>query len=144
MKKVRYIAALLICLATAAFAQTPGYIDSAFHYKYPQVTRDKEECSLVGCTYVFRYQGGKKVAYFDENGNWLRTESYMDGQYIPDTVKASISNSRYNGWEIGDARLIETPSTKVYVIGLDDKTDITGLGGYHYLYCTSSGNCWDK
>src|ERR1700757_2499566 len=100
MKKMKYIAALLVCLTTTAFAQTTGDINSAFHYKYPQISKDKQVCSMDGCTYTFKYQGSKRKAYFDENGNWVRTESYMDGQYIPDTVKASISNSRYNGWEI--------------------------------------------
>jgi len=144
MKKMSFIAVLLVCLTANIFAQAPDYIESSFHYKYPQISKERFEHLKVGYAITFKDYGERRKAYFDESGNWLRTETYMDGQYVPAAIKASISNSKYNGWDIEDARLIETPTSKIYTVGLDDKYDITGVGGYHYLYCTSSGNCNDK
>ena len=159
MKKIRYIAILLVCLTTSTFAQTPNFLESAFHYKYPktsdyikafhdkypQISKEKLQCSDNVCAFTFKYHGEKKKAYFDKYSNWMRTETYMvDGEYIPDSIKVTINNSRYNGWSFKDTRLIETPDNTIYAVGLDYKNDKTGLSGHHYLYCTSSGTCSDK
>jgi len=142
MKKIGFLAVLLACLATTAIAQFPNSIQAYFRYQHPGVKMEMIKHSDDGYVASFSKEGENGTAYFNEKGKWLRTEIDMNNSNVPESVKLGLENGKYNGCDIEEAKLIETPISKVYTVGVYG--DNSGTNQYHYVYCTSSGNCWDK
>ena len=144
MKKIIISAVFLACLATTAIAQIPDNIQSYFQYKYPGVRIqmiERIDNGYVGYVASFSKEGENGAAYFDEYGRWLRTEVNFSGKSVPDAIKVSLENGKYNGYTVEKAKLIETPASQVFTVSVNADT-ITNQD--QYVYCTSTGNCWDK
>jgi len=142
MKKIIISAVLLTCLATTAMAQIPGNIQSYFQHEYPGVRIEmiqRIDNGYVGYVASFSKEGENGAAYFDEYGRWLRTEVNFNGANVPDAIKVRLENGKYNGYIIEKAKLIATPASQVYTVSVNMSTNQD-----QYVYCTPSGNCWDK
>ncbi len=144
MKKISFLAVLLACLATTAIAQIPDNVQTYFKYQKPGVRMEMVKHSDNGYVASFSKEGENGTAYFDGDGIWLKTEVYIKGKNVPDAIKDGIENGKYSGCTIEEAKLTETPTSKVYTVSVYGDDNVTGINQYHDLYCTSSGNCWDK
>ncbi|MBK5202907.1 MAG: PepSY-like domain-containing protein, partial [Prolixibacteraceae bacterium] len=65
----------------------------------------------------FKLSGKETSASFDLSGKWLETETEIEENEIPATVKTSIEKE-YKGAKMGEASWIETPDFKGYEIAL--------------------------
>ncbi len=61
----------------------------------------------------FTYMGKDMNAWFDANGNWLRTETDCEKSDLPTAVLQSVA-SNYPGYEIDDVQKVETAAGLTY------------------------------
>jgi|GEM_PF-6149349 len=118
-----------ICLASQiSFAQqnlmeseVPPQSSKAFHEKYPDaviLSWNKSDSD-----YHANYKLDDEVfdAYFSADGQWLRTESTIYSEDLPEAVITYKKSSKYKSWDIGNVKLIDTPTKgKTYKVEMYD------------------------
>jgi Putative beta-lactamase-inhibitor-like, PepSY-like len=118
------IASMILCI-TNTFAQSsttvPTTVSAAFTAKYPKA--DLKKWNALNGNYVAEAKNGhqKFFATFDQNGNWLNTASKISWSWnLPADVRASLRNSKYSAWRIDGIKKVDSPSTGVYQVCVDD------------------------
>ena len=128
MKKIFSLLIGLCLVSQISFAQqnlmeseVPPQSSKAFHEKYPEavilswIKSDSD--------YHANYKLDDEVfdAYFSADGQWLRTESTIYSEDLPDAIINYKKSSKYKSWDIGAVKLIETPTKgKTYKIEMYD------------------------
>lgn len=123
---------LLIALSFNACKQekVPVKVKSAFSQKYPEaknVDWDMEEDGEWEAG--FNMNGDKMSASFDQNGQWLETETEMDRDKLPEAVDSTLS-SHFKGYNVEEVEYLESPEGKGFEIQLKgDGNDLEVLIG---------------
>lgn len=110
MKKIFFVAMVLLCAFASCFAQgkTPIAVATAFSQKFPNATNvkwDKENAHEYEAS--FEWKGVNYSANFSDAGEWLETESPTSFNQLPDKVQASF-NTLHKGAMIKAVAKIET------------------------------------
>lgn len=72
-------------------------------------------------------------AWYDETGEWVRTETDRFLSSLPEEIKAIISSSEYASAMIDDVKYVQTPSEEYY------QFELTVAGASIYLDVYSDG-----
>lgn len=96
MKKIIFVAMVLICSYATNFAQskTPAAATAAFDKKFPGATNvkwDKENANNYEAG--FEWKGVKYSANFSDTGEWLETESPLTFKQLPEKVQTTFNAS---------------------------------------------------
>ena len=110
MKKIIFVAMVLVCAYATSFAQskTPTAVTTAFNQKFPNATKvkwDKENAHEYEAS--FEWKGEKLSANFSDNGEWLETESPISFNLLPEKVQSAF-NSAHKGALVKAVAKIET------------------------------------
>lgn len=108
----------------------PEKVKSAFNQKYPgakEVDWDMEKENEWEAE--FEMNEKEMSATFDENGQWLETETEMEENDLPATVKETLK-TQFKAYEVEEAEYLESPEYTGYEIELEGKKgDIEVLVG---------------
>lgn len=110
MKKIIFVAVVLMCAYATGFAQskTPSAVTTAFNKKFETATNVKwGKEGAKEWEAEFTFEGSSISANFTDEGIWLETEREIKVADLPKAVTASIS-SKYSGWTITEADKTET------------------------------------
>ena len=110
MKKIFFVAMVLLCAFASCFAQgkTPIAVKTAFSQKFPNATNvkwDKENAHEYEAS--FEWKGVNYSANFSDVGEWLETESPTSFNQLPNKVQATF-NASHKGATVKAASKIET------------------------------------
>lgn len=98
-------------------------IKTAFQKKYPSTS--EESWTIIDKTILISFKTGTEYydAFFDEKGAWLRTETSILYDQLPQPVRDSLKSGEFSTWEKGSVLKVEYPGTaetyKVYVYSKD-------------------------
>lgn len=115
MKKVLGLAAIMLALSTASFAQknvnAPASVKSSFAKDFPGMTTKWEK---EGSNYEanFKQDGKTKSALYDAKGNKQESELDIKVSELPQTVKDYIAKN-YKGEKIKEAAIITKANGEV-------------------------------
>jgi hypothetical protein len=109
MKRITFIS-ILLALASGLAAQRkelpPDIRDSLF-FRYPDATeitsKDRKDVYRI----KFNNEGVKTTSFFDSNGKWIKSESILVKEHIPEKVKKTIIKKYPKGF-FRSATLTET------------------------------------
>jgi len=132
MKKILVIFSLFICFTgyTSAEAQVidvPKKAKEHFFKKYPDAKNADWNNNVVNYAVKFLLNGTTSRAYYNLDGTWDYTETYLEESQLPETVKDSFSKSRYSGWNKENFASVENNKGKtsyriVIKKGIEKKT----------------------
>jgi hypothetical protein len=110
MKKIIFVALVLICAYATGFAQgkIPTAVSTAFNQKFSEATNikwDKENAHEYEAD--FQWKNEKYSANFTETGEWLETESTITFSQLPEKVQDAF-NSTHKGATVKAIAKIET------------------------------------
>ncbi|OJW81790.1 MAG: hypothetical protein BGO69_14890 [Bacteroidetes bacterium 46-16] len=110
MKKIVLVAITLLFANAMTFAQgkVPNAVNSAFNQKFKNATKvkwDKENPHEYEAE--FQWYGLNYSANFDDNGNWLETESQFSFNQLPEKIQSAFNNA-HKGAVIKAIAKIET------------------------------------
>lgn len=110
MKKIIFVALAFICDNTTSFAQskTSNAVMTMFNQKFPNASNvkwDKENAHEYEASFVWK--GEKHSANFNDNGEWLETESPITFNQLPEKVRTAF-NASHKGTIIKGVAKIET------------------------------------
>src|SRR5690606_9033620 len=112
----------------------PDAVVSHFRTSYPAAQKTDWDKESNGYEVEFRLNGIKWEAYYDLNGNWLKTERDVKRREVPNAVWTSLAKSPYAGWKVDDIEEHQTPDYKtVYEI------EVKGKGRKAYVYILPDG-----
>ena len=94
MKKIIFVAGVLVCTYATGFTQskTPIAVRTAFNQKFPnagKVKWDKENTHEYEA--AFLWKGVKYSANFSDTGEWLETESPFSFKQLPQKVQTAFT-----------------------------------------------------
>lgn len=132
MKKILLIISLFICFtgymsAEAQVIDVPNKSKEHFFKKYPDAKNADWNNNVVNYSVKFLLNGATSRAYYNLDGTWDYTETYLEESQLPETVKDSFSKSRYAEWKKENFAFVENNKGKTaYRIeikkGIDKKT----------------------
>lgn len=98
----------------------------AFNQKYPEAGRTSWERKAGYLKAEFRIGSYEAEAWFDQQGNWLMTETDLPYKALPQAVAASFETGPYAQWRVDDVDRMERPDAgTVYIIEVEKgETDI--------------------
>lgn len=110
MKKIIFVATVIICAIATSFAQskTPTAVTTAFNQKFSNATKvkwDKENAHEYEAG--FEWKGAKYSANFSDTGEWLETESPITFNQLPEKVQ-TVFNGSHKGATVKAVAKIET------------------------------------
>lgn len=110
MKKIIFVALAFICAYMTSFAQskTSNAVMTMFNQKFPNASNvkwDKENAHEYEASFVWK--GEKHSANFNDNGEWLETESPITFNQLPEKVRTAF-NASHKGTIIKGVAKIET------------------------------------
>ncbi|MBL0033315.1 MAG: PepSY-like domain-containing protein [Bacteroidetes bacterium] len=96
MKKIIFVAMVLICAFATSFAQskTPTAVTTVFNQKFPYATNvkwDKESAHNYEASFVWK--GVNYAANFSDTGEWLETETPTTFNQLPEKVQTAFNTS---------------------------------------------------
>ncbi len=109
--KIRAVLSLtLVCISFAVFAvhNTPAAVISAFNNKFPgakEIKWDQENSHEYEAE--FTWKGVKHSANFNDEGQWLETESPLSFENLPVQIKDSF-HKKYGEAKVKAVSIIET------------------------------------
>jgi hypothetical protein len=110
MNKIILTALVLLCAAVSSFAQskTPQAVLEAFNKKFPNATKVKwEKENAKEFEASFNLKGVDYSANYSDTGEWMETESTIDFNDLPNSVKATFNASHPNT-KVKEVAKIET------------------------------------
>jgi hypothetical protein len=132
MKKILVIFSLLVCFtgymsAEAQVIDVPKKAKEHFFKKYPDAKNADWNNNVANYAVKFLLNGTTSRAYYNLDGTWDYTETYLEESQLPETVKDSFSKSRYAGWNKENFASVENNKGKtsyriVIKKGIEKKT----------------------
>lgn len=120
MKRMIFLATVLLGLSSVSCGQSaPENVKEAFSKKFPDakdVKWEKENKSEWEAE--FKMAGEEYSANFSNEGEWMETEHEMKISDLPNVVKNTLS-SEFDGYEVEEAEMVETPKFKGYELELE-------------------------
>lgn len=108
------MALLTATMSSAAYAQdisadkVPSSVTSAFKARFPNASNASWEMEKEGgYEAVFKMNGNKASASFDNAGKWMETESEIKVSALPASVQSAISKD-FAGFKVKEASKIES------------------------------------
>ena len=125
MKTIIIITGLAVAFSFSAchHEQAPEKIKTAFDQKYPDAEEVEWEMEHGKWEAEFEVDEKEMEALFDENGNWIETETEMEDEDLPDAVKQTLKN-QFKDYEVEEAEYLESPEYSGYEIELEGNKDI--------------------
>ncbi|MEO6902209.1 MAG: PepSY-like domain-containing protein [Bacteroidia bacterium] len=123
MKKNILIVAFALLFIVNAKAQkvssdnVPVAVKEALKKTYPIVEKLEWELDEENYQADFLLNNREKFVKYDNQGNWIQTESPITMISLPKAVRKSI-NKKYNGYNINESLKLEKPSGTFYLIEL--------------------------
>jgi len=124
---VAVIIMMMICYTSNSIAQASGKNDvpanvlAAFKARYPRADIKNWEISNNEYTAKAKEDGKKFYASFDQNSQWVKTASQINGSWnLPGDVKAALKGSKYAAWRVDKIKKIETPDGDFYEVLVDN------------------------
>jgi hypothetical protein len=120
MKTLIITIGLLVAMSFNACEQekVPAEVKSAFSQKYPDAKNadwDMEEDGKWEAE--FKMNGEEMSASFDQNGQWLETETAMDRDNLPELVDSTLTGN-FESYKVEEVEYLESPEGKGYEIQL--------------------------
>ncbi len=131
MKTLIIIVALTVAFSFSSchHEQAPEKIKAAFDQKYPDAEDVEWEMENGKWEAEFEVDEKEMEALFDQNGNWLETETEMEDEDLPATVNETLK-SQFKDYEVEEVEYLESPDATGYEIELEgDNGDIEVLIG---------------
>lgn len=92
----------------------------SFNLKYAEATRVEWEKKGNYKVADFYLDNREMEAWFENNGNWIMTETDIIYDELPQKVQDSLKASIYGAWRIEDIDKIERPDTEIiYIIDVE-------------------------
>lgn len=125
--KTTFITAIIILSATFAFSscKDDGYVPAknivnAFNAKYPKAKQVEWEVKSTYQVAEFRLGFTEAEAWFDNNGNWMMTESDVSFRTLPAVIRNSFEAGEYAKWKVEDVDKLERAGMEiVYIIEVE-------------------------
>lgn len=119
MKKIIFVATVIICSIATSFAQskTPTAVTTAFNQKFSNATKvkwDKENAHEYEAG--FEWKGAKYSANFSDTGEWLETESPTTFKQLPEKVQTAFNASHKGAKVIAVAKIETSKGTTKYEV----------------------------
>ncbi len=96
----------------------PKEVQDSFIKMFKSATDVKWEQEENEWEAEFKKDGTSMSASFNNAGEWLETETKINGKDLPAEIHKAI-NLKFNGWEIEEIESIEKPDYKGYEIELE-------------------------
>ena len=107
--KTTLVTALILFTTTFAFSSCkdssytpPKNVVSAFKAKYPSAKRVEWEVKNTYQVAEFHIDFTEAEAWFDNNGQWVMTESDVKYSSLPVVIRNSFESGEYGRWEVED------------------------------------------
>jgi len=108
---------MMIAFSFSSYAQAPDkvlkgadpQVSNAFFKKYP--TASEVKWSRIDKTILITFSSGNEFsdAFFDDKGNWLRTETAITADQLPQAVRDGLKNGEFSSWEKGSTYRVDLP-----------------------------------
>jgi hypothetical protein len=98
-----FTVAFLVCICTNSFAQIrkiPAAVTESFSEKFPNAKNIQWGDRITVFEATFNMNDHKYQASFNSDGDWKKTEKFLNDDEVPSTVKDGLSKSKYSDWEI--------------------------------------------
>ena len=122
--KTTLVTALILLTTTFAFSSCkdssytpPKNVVSAFKAKYPSAKRVEWEVKNTYQVAEFHIDFTEVEAWFDNNGQWVMTESDIKYSSLPVVIRNSFESGEYGKWEVEDVDKLERSGMEtIYII----------------------------
>ena len=122
--KTTLVTALILLSTTFAFSSCkdssytpPQNVVSAFKAKYPSAKRVEWEVKNTYQVAEFHIDFTEVEAWFDNNGQWVMTESDVKYNSLPVVIRNSFKSGEYGRWEVEDVDKLERAGMEtIYII----------------------------
>lgn len=122
--KTTLVTALILLTTTFAFSSCkdssyspPKNVVSAFKAKYPSAKRVEWEVKNTYQVAEFHIDFTEVEAWFDNNGQWVMTESDVKFSSLPVVIRNSFKSGEYGKWEVEDVDKLERAGMEtIYII----------------------------
>ena len=122
--KTTLVTALILLTTTFAFSSCkdssytpPKNVVSAFKAKYPSAKRVEWEVKNTYQVAEFHIDFTEIEAWFDNNGQWVMTESDVKFSSLPVVIRNSFKSGEYGKWEVEDVDKLERAGMEtIYII----------------------------
>lgn len=128
LKPLAFILIVSACFTTNAQTQNKDIdklmpeVKTAFSKKFPTTTVESWMKLDKAILVVFKSGDDYSDAFFDEKGAWLRTETSILYNQLPQAVRDSLKTGEFSTWEKGSVFKVELPADenyKIYVYSKD-------------------------
>lgn len=129
MKTNLFISAIVVCgitlFSSCSDDQHSGSIPdasilNAFNSKYPDAKKVEWETKANYKVAEFNYGSFETEAWFDQNGQWIMTETDIPYTQLPQPVRTHFESSEYSKWRLEDVDKLERVNTAtLYIIEVE-------------------------
>lgn len=127
------------------YRNIPSPATNSFSAKYPGVAVKNWKKNAGGYEALFKMNREKSTAYYDQSGNWLRTETNLPISKVPVNIRYALRQGDFASYHIDDVCNIHTPVTDMYRLEVDNNggnpVSYTDFGSMddRLLYFSTSG-----
>jgi len=118
--------------------KVPVEVKTAFHKKFPDVTKVTYEMEKADYEISFKMNGTECSANFDKTGKWLETETELKEDQIPTVVKATVTKE-FPLYVVKEPIKVETPD-----VALIYEFDISKGSSHYEIEITPDGTLIKK
>lgn len=128
------------------YRNIPSPATANFSAKYPGITVKNWKKDSGGYEALFKMNREKCTAYYDQSGNWTRTEMNLPLSKLPANIRYALRQSNFASYHIDDVRNVHTPVTDMYRLEVDNNggnpVSYTDFGSMddRLLYFSPSGH----
>lgn len=101
-----------------ATINAPAAVQDAFNQRYPNTSIEGWEGEIGLFKAEFRNGTQEAEAWFKPDGTWVRTETDVPVNDLPQTVRDFVA-ANYPGYRIDDADYLESPEGNFYELELE-------------------------
>ena len=125
--KISLVTALIMFTTTVAFCSCknssytpPQNVVNAFKTKYPSANRVEWEVKNTYQVAEFHINFIEAEAWFNNDGQWVMTESNVRYSSLPVVIRNSFESGEYGKWEVEDVDKLErTGMETIYIIEVE-------------------------
>lgn len=129
---------LVLCIGSNSFAQIrkiPAAVTDSFSLKYPNAENIEWGDRLTVFEATFQIKDHKYQTSFNSNGNWKKTEKFLEEDEVPSAIKEGLSKSKYSDWDVKSNVEVTFPDESTQYRLLVKKNDLQKK----YLYFNKDG-----